>query len=75
MRRQTDDRDGGGVVTRRLIGWRVHWETLAYLNEVWLPDWTGVLSRTATESRARLIRGDGRARNVRIVRVYRRKVK
>ena len=63
----------GDVVTRRLIGWRVRWEYRVYAEGQWRSDHTHLVALPIARDRARNLRGDERVRNVRVMRVYRRR--
>lgn len=57
---------------RRLIGWRVRWEYRRHPDGAWRADVSRLWAMADAWSAARLLRGDERTRNVRVVRVYRR---
>lgn len=62
---------------RRLIGWRVRWEWFDQIDRKWkatLTSLTNLLDAKTIASRCRAI-GPDRTRNVRVMRVYRRRTR
>lgn len=60
-------------MTRRLIGWRVRWDRCEFGKNEWNSDWTEVTGLVEACVWARRARTSSRYRNIRLMRVYRRK--